>query len=158
MTARVAEILIPLALDQTYSYAVPDDLSLAEGDLVAVPLGPRERLGVVWALRPGAGDNFKKVAGKYDAPAMPASLRRLVDWLAWYTLAPKGSALGLALKVPTPTGPGSGTCHRRLGGHRRWRVRWRAERARNALRPWPAPARARRQGGRLPELGDSLVC
>ena len=100
MTARVAEILITLALDQTYSYAVTDDLSLAEGDLVAVPLGPSERLGDVWALRPGAGDNFKKVAGKYDAPPMPAPLRRLVDWLAWYTLAPKGSALGLALKVP----------------------------------------------------------
>ena len=29
MTARIAEILIPLALDQTYSYAVPDGVSLA---------------------------------------------------------------------------------------------------------------------------------
>ncbi|MGA0597209.1 primosomal protein N' [Enterovirga sp. CN4-39] len=103
MTARVAEILIPLALDQTYSYAVPDDLRLEEGDLVAVPLGPRERYGVVWSVRPGAGDNFKKVAGKFDVPPMPAALRRLVDWLAWYTLAPKGSALGLALKVPVET-------------------------------------------------------
>jgi primosomal protein N' (replication factor Y) len=100
MTARVAEILIPLALDQTYSYAVPDDLEIEAGDLVAVPLGPRERVGVVWELRQGAGDNFKTVAGKFDAPPMPAPLRRLVDWLAWYTLAPKGSALGLALKVP----------------------------------------------------------
>jgi primosomal protein N' (replication factor Y) len=100
MTARVAEILIPLALDQTYSYAVPDDLQIAEGDLVAVPLGPRERVGVVWSLRSGAGDNFKKVAGRLDAPPMPEPLRRLVDWLSWYTLAPKGSALGLALKVP----------------------------------------------------------
>ena len=39
MTGQVAEILLPLALDQTYSYAVPDDLTLAEGDVVAVPLG-----------------------------------------------------------------------------------------------------------------------
>ncbi|NNM71508.1 primosomal protein N' [Enterovirga aerilata] len=100
MTARVAEILIPLALDQTYSYAVPEDLPLAEGDLVAVPLGPRERYGVVWSLRHGAGDNFKTVSGRFDVPPMPAALRRLVDWLAWYTLAPKGSALALALKVP----------------------------------------------------------
>ena len=103
MTGRVAEILIPLALDQTYSYAVPDDLPLEEGDLVAVPLGPRERVGVVWSLRPGAGDNFKKVAGRIDAPSMPGALRGLVDWLAWYTLSPKGSALGLALKVPGET-------------------------------------------------------
>jgi primosomal protein N' (replication factor Y) len=109
-TARVAEILIPLALDQTYSYAVPDGLDLAEGDLVAAPLGPRERIGVVWSLRPGAGDNFKKVSGKLDAPAVPQGLRRLVDWLAWYTLSPKGSALALALKVPTDAArwPGSG--------------------------------------------------
>jgi primosomal protein N' (replication factor Y) len=115
MTARVAEILLPLALDQTYSYAVPDDLRLAEGDLVAVPLGPRERHGVVWSLRPGAGDNFKRVSGKIDGPPMPGPLRRLVDWLAWYTLAPKGSALGLALKVPA-IGPETARVGVRLAG------------------------------------------
>ena len=46
----VADILIPLALDTAYSYAVPAGLVLAEGDIVQVPLGPRETIGVVWGL------------------------------------------------------------------------------------------------------------
>ncbi len=100
MTARVAEILIPLALDQTYSYAVPNDMTLAPGDVVAVPLGPRSRVGVVWSMRAGAGSNLKPIEGRVDAPPMTPSLRRLVDWLAWYTLAPKGSVLALALRLP----------------------------------------------------------
>ncbi|HEU4520281.1 MAG TPA: hypothetical protein VFS03_12260, partial [Microvirga sp.] len=41
MTSRVADVLIPLALDQAYSYAVADGLALAEGDVVQVPLGTR---------------------------------------------------------------------------------------------------------------------
>ncbi|HEY0353182.1 MAG TPA: primosomal protein N' [Enterovirga sp.] len=103
MTGQVAEILLPLALDQTYSYAVPDDLTLAEGDVVAVPLGSRKSVGVVWSLASGSGSNLKRVEGKIDAPPLPASLRKLVDWLAWYTLAPKGSALALGLKVVEET-------------------------------------------------------
>ena len=41
----VADVLIPLALDTAYSYAVPDGLALREGDVVQVPLGPRETVG-----------------------------------------------------------------------------------------------------------------
>jgi primosomal protein N' (replication factor Y) len=95
----VAEILLPLALDQTYSYAVPADLELAAGDVVVVPLGNRRSVGVVWALTSGSGGNLKQIEGKVDAPSMAAPLRKLVEWLAWYTLAPKGSALALGLRV-----------------------------------------------------------
>ena len=98
--SAVAEVLIPLALDTPYSYAVPEGLALREGDLVAVPLGTKERLGIVWQVREGSGANFKPVSSRIEAPGLPTPLRKLVDWLAWYTLAPKGSALGLALKVP----------------------------------------------------------
>ena len=34
MTSRIADVLIPLALDTAYSYAVPDGLALEEGDVV----------------------------------------------------------------------------------------------------------------------------
>ncbi|WP_375457630.1 primosomal protein N' [uncultured Enterovirga sp.] len=100
MDATVAEILIPLALDQTYSYAVPEGIVLAPGDVVAVPLGPRSRVGVVWSLRLGGASNLKQVEGRVDAPPLSPALRRLVDWLSWYTLAPKGSALSLVLRLP----------------------------------------------------------
>ena len=98
---QTAEILIPLALDTAYSYAVPAGLSLAEGDVVQVPLGPRETVGVVWGLAESAsGSNLRPVTGRIDVPSLSEPLRRLVDWLARYTLAPKGSALAMALRLP----------------------------------------------------------
>ncbi|MDR7038683.1 primosomal protein N' (replication factor Y) [Methylobacterium sp. BE186] len=98
---QTAEILIPLALDTAYSYAVPAGLSLAEGDVVQVPLGPRETIGVVWGVADSAsGSNLRPVTGRLDVPPLSEPLRRLVDWLARYTLAPKGSALAMALRLP----------------------------------------------------------
>src|SRR3954462_11544573 len=99
MTSRIADVLIPLALDTAYSYAVPDGLVLAEGDVVQVPLGTRETVGVVWSLRPGAGANFKPVSLRLGAPPLAPAMRKFLDWIAWYTLAPKGSALAMGLKL-----------------------------------------------------------
>ena len=102
MTSRIADVLIPLALDTAYSYAVPDGLPLEEGDVVQVPLANREVAGVVWSLRDGQGGNLKKVTGVIEAPNLPATMRKFLDWIAWYTLAPKGSALAMGLKIPDP--------------------------------------------------------
>ncbi|MDF2811844.1 MAG: primosomal protein [Microvirga sp.] len=99
MTSHIADVLIPLALDTAYSYAVPIGLSLKEGDVVQVPLGTREVVGVVWALRAGAGGNFKAVTDLIEAPRLSPRMRKFLDWVAWYTLAPKGSALGMGLKL-----------------------------------------------------------
>ena len=100
----VADILIQLALDTAYSYAVPAGLDLAEGDIVQVPLGPRETIGVVWGLDERAsGGNLRPVTGRVEAPPLSDALRKLVDWLARYTLAPKGSALAMALRLPDET-------------------------------------------------------
>jgi primosomal protein N' (replication factor Y) len=100
MTSRIADVLIPLALDTAYSYAVPDGLGLQEGDVVQVPLANREVAGVVWSMREGQGGNLKKVTGVIDAPNLSAKMRKFLDWIAWYTLAPKGSALAMGLKIP----------------------------------------------------------
>ena len=102
MTSRIADVLIPLALDTAYTYAVPDGLPLEEGDVVQVPLANREVAGVVWSMRDGQGGNLKKVTGVIEAPNLPATMRKFLDWIAWYTLAPKGSALAMGLKIPDP--------------------------------------------------------
>uniref|UniRef100_UPI003F72C840 primosomal protein N' family DNA-binding protein n=1 Tax=Bosea sp. (in: a-proteobacteria) TaxID=1871050 RepID=UPI003F72C840 len=99
------DVLIPLALDQAYSYAVPDGLVLKPGDVVQVPLGPRETVGVVWSLGSGRGGNLKRVSGLYDMPPLDPALMKLVDWVAWYTLAAKGSVLALALRRPPDDTP-----------------------------------------------------
>ena len=46
---RVVDVLVPVALNQAYSYRVPRGMELKPGDVVCVPLGPREVVAVVWA-------------------------------------------------------------------------------------------------------------
>jgi primosomal protein N' (replication factor Y) len=57
---------------------------------------------VVWAVKRGDGGNLKALAGLADVRPMDARLRALVDWVAWYTLNPRGLSLSLALKLPSP--------------------------------------------------------
>ncbi|HLM38565.1 MAG TPA: primosomal protein N' [Microvirga sp.] len=116
MTSRIADVLIPLALDTAYSYALPDGLAVEEGDVVQVPLATREVVGVVWGLREGQGGNLKKVTGVVEGPNLPPRMRRFLDWISWYTLAPKGSALAMGLKVPDGDRPEAVRVGVRLSG------------------------------------------
>jgi len=65
MATPFIDVLVPVALDHTYSYKVPPGLELKPGDIVAVPLGAREVVGVVWAddvtIRPGLHNRMKDV-------------------------------------------------------------------------------------------------
>lgn len=108
MTPRTVDVLLPLGLDTPYSYAVPEGLDLAPGDLVHVPLGARGMMGCVW---PGGGtapvdpSKIKSVKAKLTFPPLPADLMKLIDWMADYTLAPKGMVLRMALRhgeTPAP--------------------------------------------------------
>ena len=107
---RVVDILVPVALDQTYSYRVPAGLDLAPGDLVAVPLGARECMGVVWADNPNPNprlhNRLKDVDEKLDVPPLKAELRQFVDWVSGYTLASRGMVLRMALRMGEHLGPG----------------------------------------------------
>lgn len=99
--AVIADVLIPLALDIAYSYKVPPGLVVQPGDVVHVPLAARETIGVVWETRTGAtASNLKAVIGKADAPPLGPHLREFVDWVARYTLAPRGLVLRMALRAP----------------------------------------------------------
>ncbi len=43
-----APVVLAVALDQTYDYLVPEDVTLEPGCFVLVPFGPQSRIGVVW--------------------------------------------------------------------------------------------------------------
>lgn len=96
---RVA-VLLPLPVEGAYDYRVPEDVSLAIGDLVEVPLGRRFDIGVVWG--PGDGDidpaKVKDVAHRLDLPRLPAALLSFIDWVADYTVQPRGVVLRMALR------------------------------------------------------------
>jgi primosomal protein N' (replication factor Y) len=109
MPARVVDILVPVALDQAYSYRVPDAMALAPGDLVRVPLGAREATGVVWAENPAPNprlDNrLKYVEERLDVPPLRAELRQFVDWVSGYALASRGMVLRMCLRMGEQLGP-----------------------------------------------------
>ena len=105
-TDSTVQVLLPLALDDAYTYLVPDGMVLGAGDYVRVPLGPRQVIGVVWATGGTAPDGarLRPVSEKYDAPAMPDLHRQFIDWVAQYYLEPPGSVLRMALRVPQALG------------------------------------------------------
>ncbi|MBM3607642.1 MAG: primosomal protein N' [Alphaproteobacteria bacterium] len=103
---RIAEVLVPVAVDMTYSYRIPAGIDLAAGDFVEVPLGTRETTGVVWEVRSSpAAANLKTVKAKFERPALAEPLRRFADWIANYTLAPRGMVLRMAARAPDHAGP-----------------------------------------------------
>ena len=116
---RVADVLVPVAVETPYSYRVPEELAVSAGDFVTVPLGTRETTGVVWetnSLPPGAGGNLKSVLAKRDLPPLGAPLRRFIDWVARWTLAPRGMVLRMAARAPEHAGPEPARIGVRLAG------------------------------------------
>lgn len=104
---RTVSVLVPLAVPKAYDYAVPPGLDVPVGAYVTVPLGPREVRGVVWG--PGAGDvapeKLKAVLDLLPLPPMTDAMRKFIDWIAAYTLSPKGTVLRLAMAVPSRWSP-----------------------------------------------------
>jgi primosomal protein N' (replication factor Y) len=117
---RVVDVLVPVALDQTYSYRVPAGLDLAPGDLVTVPLGPRSATGVVWAENPEPNprlhNRMKDVEEKLDIQPLRPELRKFVEWVSNYTLSPRGMVLRMALRMGEHLGPARERVGVRLAG------------------------------------------
>jgi primosomal protein N' (replication factor Y) len=120
MARRVVDVLVPVALDQAYSYAVPLEMEVAPGDVVAVPLGSREALGVVWAENehpnPRLDNRLKDIADKLDVPPLKPELRTFVDWVSNYTLSPRGMVVRMALRMGEDLPPARERVGVRLAG------------------------------------------
>jgi len=115
-------VLLPLALDAPYDYLAPLGMALQPGDFVTVPLGTKERIGVVWqgdltTSRGGVDvSKLREVMARLDVPPLPAQSLELVDWVARYTLAQPGMVLRMMMSARdafTPPKPRMG--HRLTG-------------------------------------------
>lgn len=109
----VVSVLVPYPVDKAYDYAVPEGITVSAGDYVIVPLGNREIPAVVWGE--AAGDvppkKLKSILRKYDFHPMPEVMRKYLDWVADYTMTPRGFVMKMALSVPAgldPPAPASG--------------------------------------------------
>lgn len=108
MARAVVPVLVPVALEGPFSYRVPADMTVAPGAIVHVPFGPRQVIGVVWDGTPdgSVGDNrLRDIIRVYDCPPIGPDLRRFVDWVAHYYLAPRGQVLRMVLRAPEALDP-----------------------------------------------------
>ena len=104
---RRLPVLLPYPFPGPFDYLVPPDLVLGDrdlepGDVVLVPLNGRPEVGVVWDGEPDPGladSRLKPISARLDTAPMAAPMRRLIDWIAAYTLAPPGAVLAMALRV-----------------------------------------------------------
>ncbi|HTR14573.1 MAG TPA: primosomal protein N' [Roseiarcus sp.] len=103
--SAVVDVLAPVAVDTAYSYRAPADLKLEPGTCVRVPLGTRVATGVVWAAREAGGDNLKSVLNVRDWPPLRQPLRDFVDWVAGWTLSPRGMVLRMAIRAGEVAAP-----------------------------------------------------
>jgi primosomal protein N' (replication factor Y) len=101
-TGAARRVLVPYPVVQAYDYVLPQGLEAQDGEYVCVPLGKREIPGVVWGEAEGtvAPEKLKAVISSYGLPPMPEAQRKFIDWVAGYTMNPKGSVLKMSLSVP----------------------------------------------------------
>lgn len=99
---RLVRILPPLPFGEAFTYAWNFADFPQERALVSVPFGRQTLCGVVWRTRDVDANGLdeskiKPVLSRFDLPPLPDSLTKFVDWVAGYTLFPKGSVLKLCL-------------------------------------------------------------
>ncbi|MEM6462729.1 MAG: primosomal protein N' [Pseudomonadota bacterium] len=100
-------VLVPLPTPAPYSYSVPEGMHLQPGSIVQVPLGPRQVAGVVWDGGNDAVDagKLRPVSRVFDCPPIGDEMRRFLDWVASYTMAPPGLVARMALRAPAAFEP-----------------------------------------------------
>ena len=108
--------MLPYPFPGPFDYRVPEGgaegASPMPGDLVLVPLNRREEVGVVWDgpgvpasdEKPVPEHRLRAIIAVIDTPPMREDIRRLIDWIAAYTLSPPGEVMRMALRVLRPEG------------------------------------------------------
>jgi primosomal protein N' (replication factor Y) (superfamily II helicase) len=104
MTARFAQVALPLPLATPYTYRVPETLGdrVVPGTRVVVSVRRRELIGVAVAVDvdPPAAESKPVLAVPDAEPALSPALLATVQWISGYYGAP----LGLTLKAVLPAG------------------------------------------------------
>ena len=105
--------MLPYPFPGPFDYRVPEGMEVLPGDVVLVPLNKRQEAGVVWEAahdeKPVPDHRLRAIIAIIDTPPMREDLRRLVDWMAAYTLTPPGEVMRMALRVLRPeASPASG--------------------------------------------------
>jgi primosomal protein N' (replication factor Y) len=116
-------VLLPLALPAPYDYLVPEGMHVEPGQFVVVPLGPVERLGVVWPRgeepvgRPVDPKKLRAIIEVLDdVPPLPRVSLDFAAWVANYTLSTPGMVLRMMMSASAAFAPPSPRYGVRLAG------------------------------------------
>ena len=96
------EVALPVPLDRTFTYAVPEYERLARGARVIAPFRNEKLIGVVTATDVAAPTGFdvKSLEAVLDEePLLGEYLLQLAEWMAGYYLAPPGEVLRTMLPL-----------------------------------------------------------
>ncbi|MBI1251377.1 MAG: primosomal protein N' [Alphaproteobacteria bacterium] len=95
----LARVLFPLPLPEPFDYRVPEGMTVAPGDHVIAPIGPRLVRGVVWSVEPSASAaNLRTLDEKLPGAPLPDVSRRFIEWAAKYAAAPPGHFLRMVVR------------------------------------------------------------
>lgn len=95
-------VILLTAVIGPLDYAVPQGMALVPGDIVTVPLGPRQLTGIVWdddrmQADDIADSKLRPVIAKTGLPPLSEEMRRLAEWTSDYYLAPLASVLRMTI-------------------------------------------------------------
>lgn len=103
-------VQLPLPIDKAYNYKPLADQPCGIGSYVAVPVGKRNEIGVVWTDNPADdpkvvdkpidSKKIKEILHRYDLPPMTITHQHFLRWVADYTMSPLGAVLKMSLSVP----------------------------------------------------------
>ncbi|MDE5062686.1 replication restart helicase PriA [Wolbachia endosymbiont of Drosophila tsacasi] len=100
---RTVDVLLPLPIDQLFSYAVEENTEVSVGDYVVVPFGKKRLIGIVWKYSDKSNRELKFIEQKIDLPNVRPKLIAFAEWVAQYNLIPIGMLtkviMGGVLKV-----------------------------------------------------------
>jgi primosomal protein N' (replication factor Y) len=111
----IADVAFDAPVRHSFSYRVPDGWTVAPGQRARAPLRGAARVGMVVAVREGAGEGLKPLARLVDdEPILSRAELDLVDWIAAQSLSSVGSTCAALLPPPT-SGHGAGSAVRGAG-------------------------------------------
>ena len=94
--ASYCEVALPVPLDRTFTYLLPEGAALQHGMRVIVPFRQEKLIGVVTALHSGPAPEYevRPIESILDEePLLSERLLELARWMAQYYLAPIGEVL-----------------------------------------------------------------
>jgi primosomal protein N' (replication factor Y) len=89
-------------LPEAFDYEAPENMELAPGDFVKVPLAKSEKLGIVTAIRneDSPPKPLKPILQKIETTPLSADVLAFIEWAAKYLVVPQGVILHQILRAP----------------------------------------------------------